>query len=89
MKMGQPFSLAVRFFTVNDSEMMIKFLLPPLLLLSSCGPNPNDSGPGGVSVEDARALDAAAENLDSGTIVPVMQQKSPDKPKLPESAPGK
>ena len=35
--------------------------------LSSCGPAGNDPGPGGVSVEDARALDEAAAKLDSET----------------------
>jgi hypothetical protein len=33
-------------------------------LLSACGPAPTDPGPGGVSVEDAEALDQAAEKLD-------------------------
>lgn len=35
--------------------------------LSSCGPAGNDPGPGGVSVEDARALDEAAAKLDGET----------------------
>jgi hypothetical protein len=54
--------------------MITKFLLPSVLLLSSCGPGPNDPGPGGVSAEDARALDSAAEKLDAETIIPVVQQ---------------
>ena len=43
---------------------------PVLLLmaaLASCGPADNEPGPGGVSVEDARALDEAAEELDGQT----------------------
>ncbi len=35
--------------------------------MASCGPADNEPGPGGVSVEDARALDKAAEQLDSQT----------------------
>ena len=35
--------------------------------LASCGPADNEPGPGGVSVEDARALDEAAEELDGQT----------------------
>lgn len=34
--------------------------------LASCGSSDNDAGPGGISVEDARALDEAAEKLDAG-----------------------
>ena len=44
--------------------------IPILLLmaaLASCGPADNEPGPGGVSVEDARALDEAAEELDGQT----------------------
>ena len=43
----------------------MKRILCLTLLLSACGPAANDSGPGGISVEDARALDAAAEKLDN------------------------
>lgn len=35
-----------------------------VLLLAGCGPNDTDPGPGGVTVGEARALDAAAEMLD-------------------------
>lgn len=38
--------------------------LPLFLLLSACGPAPTDPGPGGVSVEDAEALDEAAARLE-------------------------
>ena len=40
-------------------------LIATLMLLSSCGPAANDPGPGGVTVEDAEALDEAAAKLDS------------------------
>lgn len=39
----------------------------PLLLLAAlaaCGPAGNDPGPGGVTVDEARALDRAAEMLE-------------------------
>lgn len=42
----------------------MRFCLPLLLLVSACGPAPTDPGPGGVSVEDAKALDAAAARLE-------------------------
>jgi len=35
-----------------------------VLLSASCGPGENDSGPGGVTVGEARALDDAAEMLE-------------------------
>jgi len=34
------------------------------VLLAACGPAPTDPGPGGVTVEDAEALDEAAERLE-------------------------
>ncbi len=36
----------------------------PVLLLAACGPAGNDPGPGGVTVDEARALDEAAEMLE-------------------------
>lgn len=48
-----------------------------LLLLSACGPAPTDPGPGGVSVEDAQALDAAAAKL---------EKEQADPPMLPEQS---
>lgn len=38
-------------------------LLP--LLLAACGPAGNDPGPGGVTVDEAKALDQAAEMLEA------------------------
>jgi hypothetical protein len=36
-----------------------------LVMLSACGDGSNTAGPGGVSVEDAQALDEAAARLDA------------------------
>lgn len=44
--------------------------LPLCLLLSACGPAPTDPGPGGVSVEDAEALDEAAARLEEAQANP-------------------
>lgn len=48
-------------------------------LLAACGPAPTDPGPGGVSVEDAEALDQAAEQLDeeqaNPPLLPVKAEK--------------
>jgi hypothetical protein len=47
-------------------------------LLAACGPSAGDTGPGGVSVEDARALDAAAEKLDAeAQLAPPVQVPAP------------
>ncbi len=43
---------------------------PALLSLVACGPAPNDPGPGGVTVGEARALDEAAEMLDERNAPP-------------------
>ena len=62
----------------------MKPMIGLLLILSACGPSANDPGPGGVSVEDARALDAAAEKLDAqaGTLsTPPTAPAAPQKPK--------
>lgn len=45
--------------------MRLVFSLPICLALVGCGAADSDPGPGGVSVEDARALDEAAAKLDS------------------------
>jgi hypothetical protein len=60
------------------------------LFLTACGPSAGDTGPGGVSVEDARALDAAAEKLDAEAQLPppapVIKKQAPatKKPEQPE-----
>lgn len=52
---------------------MVKASLCPLLLLlalNACSDGGNDPGPGGVSAEDAKALDEAAAKLDAETANP-------------------
>lgn len=47
---------------------MSKSFLGPLLLLlalGGCGAGENEPGPGGVSADDAKALDEAAAKLDA------------------------
>ncbi len=38
--------------------------------LVACGPAPNDPGPGGVTVGEAKALDEAAKMLDERNAAP-------------------
>lgn len=40
------------------------------LALAACGPGENDPGPGGVTVEEARALDDAASMLEERRLPP-------------------
>lgn len=47
------------------APMRYLFLLVPAALLAACGPNDTDPGPGGVTVAEAKALDEAAEMIDS------------------------
>jgi hypothetical protein len=48
----------------------IALLLLPLMLLQACSNNDRDAGPGGVSTEDAKALDDAAAKLEQENAVP-------------------
>ena len=43
-------------------------VLPVAMALVACGAADNDPGPGGVTVGEARALDEAADMLDSRNI---------------------
>jgi hypothetical protein len=52
-------------------------ILGLFLVLAGCNQTPNEPGPGGVSKEDARALDAAAAKLD----------KEPQPPAIPVPPP--
>jgi hypothetical protein len=50
---------------------MVQPIFRPLLLLallSACGGSPSDPGPGGVSNDDAKALDEAAAKLDAESV---------------------
>lgn len=40
------------------------------LSAAACGPDGNDPGPGGVTVDEARALDRAAEMLEQRRLPP-------------------
>ena len=64
-------------------------LLPALVLvLAACGPKEPDPGPGGVTVGEARALDEAAEMLDSRTEPPPLPAASPTPQPSGEQASG-
>lgn len=58
-------------------------LVVALLALTGCRARDNDPGPGGVTVGEARALDEAAEMLESG------QPKPADGPPTPKAPPAK
>lgn len=47
--------------------------------LVACGPAPNDPGPGGVTVGEAKALDEAAKMLD--------ERNAPPETDAPDTAP--
>lgn len=48
-------------------------LLPSLLLLAACGSNSGDAGPGGVTENEAEALDEAAEMIEQRRAQPSPQ----------------
>ena len=54
------------------------------LALAACGPGENDPGPGGVTMEEARALDEAASMLDEQRLPPGALETQPA---APESSP--
>jgi hypothetical protein len=49
---------------MRKSALLAPFLALPLAL-AGCGSNDTDPGPGGVTVAEAKALDEAAEMIDS------------------------
>ena len=67
-------------FIILKSMIQLCFCLP--FLLAACGPAATDPGPGGVTVEDARALDDAAAKLDEEAKLAPAQ-------KVPQSNVGK
>jgi hypothetical protein len=65
---------------------MMRRLLPfALMSLAACGKADNDAGPGGVSVGEARALDEAAEMVESRRL-PDDMLRPPMVPATPASA---
>jgi hypothetical protein len=55
---------------VDSNSLAMRCCLLLFLLLPACGPAPTDPGPGGVSVEDAEALDEAAARLEKEQAAP-------------------
>lgn len=53
------------------------------LTLAACGPAGNDSGPGGVTVDEAKALDDAAEIVESRRLPEGALDAPPDTADLP------
>lgn len=53
------------------------------LLLAACGDGGAAPGPGGVSVDEAEALDQAAEMLDSQRLPPAAPEEGADGPARP------
>lgn len=51
----------------------MRALIPLLLMLSACG-DPPDNGPGGVTPEEAQALNDAAAMLDNQSLVDFANQ---------------
>lgn len=49
-----------------------------LAALAACGPNDNDSGPGGVSIGEAKALDEAAEMIEARRLPEDAMPKADD-----------
>jgi hypothetical protein len=47
---------------VGTMKLLFATVLP--VILAACGPAGNDPGPGGVTVDEAKALDEAAEMLE-------------------------
>lgn len=60
------------------ASMRYLLLLGPAALLAACGPNDTDPGPGGVTVAEAKALDEAAEMIDSRRLpTEALEEASP------------
>lgn len=54
-------------------------ILAAATLMSACSRTDNESGPGGVTVSEAKALDDAAEMLESRDAAPAVEQSAADK----------
>ena len=60
--------------------MKIMFITLLATGLAACGPAPNDPGPGGVTVGEAKALDEAAKMLDERNAPPESSENSQTAP---------
>ncbi len=69
----------VRDMTQTSTRPLVLVLL---LLMAACGPAGNDPGPGGVTVDEARALDDAAAMLDERRL-PEDALREPPQPAEP------
>lgn len=58
-----------------------------VLLLAACGDSGAAPGPGGVSVDEAQALDQAAEMLDSQRLPPAVLEEGAAPSPAPSEAP--
>ncbi len=65
----------------------VTMLVPVFLALAACAPSGNDPGPGGVTVDEAEALDDAAAMLDERRLPPeVLPSATASATETPESA---
>lgn len=51
-----------------------------LMMTAACGPGENDPGPGGVTIQEAQALDEAAAMLEEEKLPPSVLDNSPQEP---------
>ena len=68
---GPPFSFAL---TRYAAAMRYPAITLALLSLAACGKADNDSGPGAVTVGEARALDEAADMIEAQKLPPEAAQ---------------
>lgn len=68
----------------------IATVLGATMLLASCGPGDGDPGPGGVTVGEAKALDQAAEMIETRRLPPGALTSPSDRPSdsAPSANPG-
>lgn len=62
-----PFSLRAKRYAAAMRHLLLAL---SLLGLAACGKADNDSGPGGVTVGEARALDEAADMIEAQNLPP-------------------
>ncbi len=66
-------------------NLPVAILLAFSLVLCGCGENSSQAGPGGLTPEDARALDDAAEKLDGKALPPPTPEQMAPLPVTPPS----